>query len=84
MFAPLRRGEPVSPRAKVVAVLSTHTAGVTAAALADELLRARSVVGMKASVTKRIAELFDELQRVAQVERTPDGRYRTVRIRGPR
>jgi transcriptional regulatory protein LevR len=81
MFAPLRRGEPISPHAKVVAVLRTHAAGVTAAALAQELLQARSVVGMKAPVTKRIEELLDELQQAAQVERTPDGRYRVMKVR---
>jgi hypothetical protein len=79
MFAPLRRGEPISPHAKVVAVLKTHEAGVTAAALADELLQTGSVIGMRAPVTKRIGELLDELEQAARVERIPDGRYRVVR-----
>jgi hypothetical protein len=82
MFAPLRRGEPISPHAKVVAVLKTHAAGVTAAALADELLQTGSVIGMRAPVTKRIGELLDELEQAARVERIPDGRYRVVRARG--
>ena len=81
MFAPLRRGEPISPHAKVVAVLKTHAAGVTAAALADELLQTGSVIGMRAPVTKRIGELLDELEQAARVERIPDGRYRAVRAR---
>ena len=81
MFAPLRRGEPMSPHTKVVAVLKTHTAGVTAAALADELLRTGSVIGMRVPVTKRIGELLDELEQAARVERIPDGRYRVVRAR---
>jgi hypothetical protein len=79
MFAPLRHGEPISPQAKVVAVLKTHAAGVTAAALAYELLQTGSVVGMRAPVTKRIGELLDELEQAARVERIPDGRYRVVR-----
>lgn len=84
MFAPLRRGEPISPHAKVVAALKSHAGGVTAAALAAELLQTGSVIGMKAPVTKRIEALLDELEQAAQVERIPDGRYRAVRIRGPR
>jgi hypothetical protein len=36
---------------------------------------------MKAPVTKRIEELLDELQQAAQVERTPDGRYRVMKVR---
>ena len=81
MFAPLRRGEPISPQAKVVAILKAHAAGVTAAALADELLQSGSVIGMRAPVTKRIGELLDELEQAARVERIPDGRYRVVRAR---
>jgi hypothetical protein len=82
MFAPLRRGEPMSPHAKVVAVLKTHAAGVTAAALASELLRTGSAVGTLAPVTQRIEQLLDELEQVARVERIPDGRYRVVKARG--
>ncbi|MGH7335634.1 MAG: hypothetical protein ACREKS_23375 [Candidatus Rokuibacteriota bacterium] len=81
MFAPLRRGEPLSPHAKVVAVLKTHAVGVTAATLADELLQAGSVLGARAVVTKRIGELLDELAQEARVERVPDGRYRVVKGR---
>jgi hypothetical protein len=79
MFAPLRRGEPISPQAKVVAVLKTHAAGATAAALADELLQTGFVLGRKASVTKRIGELLDQLEEGARVERIPDGRYRVIK-----
>ncbi len=79
MFAPLRRGDPISPQAKVVAVLESHPVGVTAATLADELLRTRSVIGMRAPVTKRIGEMLDELEQAARVERIPDGRYRVVK-----
>lgn len=81
MFAPLRRGDSISPEAKVVAVLTAHPVGVTAAALADELLRTGSVLGTRAAVAKRIAELFDELERAARIERIPDGRYRAVKSR---
>jgi hypothetical protein len=81
MFAPLRRGEPISPEAKLVAVLKMHSAGATAATLADELLQTGSVVGMRALVTKRIGQLLDELEQTARVERIPDGRYRVARAR---
>jgi hypothetical protein len=81
MFAPLRRGDPISPQAKVMAVLEAHAVGVTAAALADELLRTRSVIGTRGPVTKRIGEMLDELEQAARVERIPDGRYRAVRAR---
>jgi hypothetical protein len=82
MFAPLRRGEPIAPDAKVVAVLKTHPVGVTAAALADELLRIGAVLGTRAAVVRRIGELLDELERTTRVERIPDGRYRAVKARG--
>jgi hypothetical protein len=82
MFAPLRRGEPISPQAKVVAVLKTHAAGATAATLADELLQTGFVIGMRIAVTKRIGELLDELEQGARVERIPDGRYRVITFRG--
>ena len=81
MFAPLRRGAPISPEAKLVAVLTMHAAGATAATLANDLLQAGSVVGMKAPVTRRIEELLDELEQAARVERIPDGRYRVVKAR---
>ena len=82
MFAPLRRGEPISPQAKVVAVLKTRAGGATAAALAAELLQTGFVVGMRMPVTKRIGELLDQLEQDARVERIPDGRYRVVASRG--
>jgi hypothetical protein len=81
MFAPLRRGEPITPQAKVVAVLKTHAAGFTVAALAAELLQTGSVVGTREPVTRRIGELLDELEQAARVERIPDGRYRATRGR---
>jgi predicted aconitase with swiveling domain len=81
MFAPLRRGEPVSIQAKVVAVLKTRAAGATVAALADELLQTGAAVGMRPSVRKRIGELLDQLEQDARVERIPDGRYRVVASR---
>ena len=81
MFAPLRRGEPVSPHGKVVDVLRAHAVGVTAAALTDELLRTGSVLGTRAAVAKRIGELLDELEQATRVERIPDGRYRVVKAR---
>jgi hypothetical protein len=81
MFAPLRRGDAISPEAKLVAVLKTHEAGATAAALANELLCAGLAVGAKAPVTKRVEQLLDDLEHAARVERIPDGRYRAVRSR---
>ena len=81
MFAPLRRGDAVSPEAKLVSVLRAHEAGATAAALANELLCAGLAVGSKAPVTKRVEELLGDLERAARVERIPDGRYRAVRSR---
>lgn len=81
MFAPLRRGDPISPHAKVVDVLRAHAVGVTPAALAEELLRTGSVLGTRAAVAKRIGELLDELEQAARVERIPDGRYRAVKAR---
>ena len=79
MFAPLFRGPARSPEAEVYAVLGAYDAGATAAALADGLIRSRLAVGLKASVTKRVAEMLDELERAQRIERIPDGRYRVVR-----
>ena len=81
MFAPLRRGDAISPEAKLVDVLSAHAAGATAAALANELLCAGLAVGGKTPVTKRVEQLLDDLEHAARVERIPDGRYRAVRSR---
>jgi hypothetical protein len=81
MFAPLRRGDGVSVEAQVLAILGQHQAGATPARLADELLTAGLAIGTRVPVTRRIAELLDELQQVAAVERVPDGRYRAVRAR---
>ena len=76
MFAPLRRGVPIPPESRVVALLGSHPAGATAAALADELLRVGSAVGTRAPVVRRVEALLDELEQHARVERIPDGRYR--------
>ena len=79
MFAPLRRGEAVSPEGKVLALLAGYEAGATAAALADALGFAGLAVGARAPVRKRVTELLDEMERAGRVERIPDGRYRAVR-----
>ena len=79
MFAPLRRAEAVSIEATLSAIISTHQAGLTAAALAAQLASARLTVGAKAAVTARVAELLDALEQAGTVERIPDGRYRVVR-----
>jgi hypothetical protein len=81
MFAPVFRGEARSPESQVCAVLGTCEAGATPARLADELLRLGLAVGLKTSVTKRIGQLLEDLERGARVERIPDGRYRVVKIR---
>ena len=81
MFAPLRRGDAISPEAKLVAVLRAHEVGATAATLANELLCAGLAVGAKAPVTKRVGEMLGDLEQAARVERIPDGRYRAVRTR---
>src|SRR5947207_2481349 len=79
MFAPLRRGEAVSPEGKLFALLAAYDAGATAAALADALATAGLAVGTRAPVRKRVAEILDEMEQAGRVERIPDGRYRTVR-----
>jgi hypothetical protein len=81
MFAPLFRGPARSPEAEVYAVLGASGAGATAAVLADGLLRSGLAVGLKVSVTKRVAELLDDLERAARIERIPDGRYRVVKAK---
>jgi hypothetical protein len=80
MFAPLRRVQ-ISPELKLVALLMRHQAGATAEVLAKDLASAGMVVGSRAPIVKRIGELLDDLERAGQVERIPDGRYRTVRGR---
>jgi hypothetical protein len=79
MFAPMFRGPARSPESEVYAALGGYDAGATAASVADGLLRSRLAVGLKASVTKRVAEMLDDLERAQRVERIPDGRYRVVR-----
>ena len=81
MFAPMFRGPARSPEAEVFDVLGACDAGATAATLADGLLRSGRAVGLKISVTRRVAELLDELERAARIERIPDGRYRVVKAR---
>lgn len=79
MFAPVFRGPARSPEAEVYAALGGYDAGATAAAVADGLLRARLAVGLKASVTKRVIEMLEDLERAQRIERIPDGRYRVIR-----
>ena len=79
MFAPLRRGELMSPEGKVFEFLAAYEVGATAAALADALGLAGLTVGARAPVRKRVAELLDEMDQAGRVERIPDGRYRAVR-----
>ncbi len=79
MFAPVFTGETRSLEAQLCAVLGEYQAGATAARLADELLRRGYALGLKAPVTKRIEGLLEDLERAAQVERIPDGRYRVVK-----
>ena len=81
MFAPLFRGPARSPEAEVYDVLGSCEAGATAATLADRLLRAGLAVGLKAPVTKRVAELLEDLERTSKIERIPDGRYRVLKVR---
>ena len=79
MFAPLWRGEPVSPEAKLFALLAAYEAGATAAVLADSLAVARLAVGGRTPLRQRVAQLLGEMEQAGRVERIPDGRYRTVR-----
>jgi hypothetical protein len=81
MFAPVFRGPARSPEAQVYDVLGACGAGATAAALADGLLRSGLAVGLKESVTRRVAELLEDLERAARIERIPDGRYRVVKAK---
>ena len=82
MFAPLWRGDAISPEAKLLSILKVHEAGATAAALANDLVCAGLAVGTKTPVAKRVGELLDDLERAGRVDRIPDGRYRVVRARG--
>lgn len=79
MFAPLRRGEAISPESKVVAVLAAHASAATPATIADRMLCGGLAVGTRGPVTKRIVEMLDHLEEMGKVERVPDGRYRAVR-----
>jgi hypothetical protein len=81
MFAPIFRGPARSPESEVYHILGDCEAGATAATLADGLLRSGLAVGLKASVTRRVAELLDDLERAARIERIPDGRYRVLKAR---
>lgn len=79
MFAPLWRGQALSPEAKLVAMLRIYEAGATVAGLSNELGCAGLAVGSRAALEKRVGELLDELEQGGGVERTPDGRYRATR-----
>ncbi len=79
MFAPVWRGAVRSPEGQVCAALRDCQPGATAAGLADKLLRSGLALGVKASVTKRVGELLEDLERAGRVERIPDGRFRVVR-----
>ena len=81
MFAPLWRGNAMSPGAKIVAMLTLHEASVTPSALAVELARSGMAVGTREHLVKRVGELLDELEQAGSVERIPDGRYRVVRAK---
>ena len=81
MFAPLRRGEALSPEAKLSAVMNTQAGGMTPTVLAEALGRAGVVVGGRESVMARITELLENMEQAGSVERIPDGRYRVVRDR---
>jgi len=83
MFAPMFRGSARSPESEVYAALDSCEVA-TAGTLADWLFRSGLAVGVKAPVTKRVAELLDDLERASRVERIPDGRYRVLRTRSTR
>ena len=81
MFAPIFRGAARSPEAEIYAFLGGYGAGATASSLADGLIRSGLAVGVKASVTKRITEFLEDMERATRIERIPDGRYRVVKVR---
>lgn len=84
MFAPLWRGNALTPAAKLVAMLTVHEASVTAISLAIELARSGMAVGTRDHLVKRVGELLDDLEQAGSVERIPDGRYRVVRAKAGR
>jgi hypothetical protein len=81
MFAPLRNREAMPVEAKLVAILSDYAAGAIAPLLAERLANAGLAVGTRGHITRRIGEILDTLEEAGKVERTPDGRYRAVRLR---
>jgi hypothetical protein len=81
MFAPLRHREGVSPEAKLFTILTGFEGGTIAANLADTLVRGGFATGTRMLVTRRVAELLENLEEAGRVERVPDGRYRTIRPR---
>jgi len=81
MFAPIFRGPARSPETEVCAALGTFGVGATAAVLAEGLVRSGVAIGSRDSVARRVAELLEDLERAARVERIPDGRYRLVKAR---
>jgi hypothetical protein len=83
MFAPLRHREPISPEAKLCAVLAAYEGGAMPGHLADALVHGGFAVGTRVLVTKRLGEMLEDLEQAGRVERIPDGRYRAVRSRRP-
>ena len=80
MFPPTTDAGP-SAKTKVYSVLSRHPAGLTAEALAHELLSRGLAVGEAALVTKRVVEILLDLEAARshpQVARVDHCRYRAV------
>jgi CheY-like chemotaxis protein len=80
MFPPTTEAG-LSAKSKIYSVLSRHPAGLTAEALAHELLSRGLAVGEVAVVTKRVAEIFQDLEAARshpQVVRVDHSHYRAV------
>jgi hypothetical protein len=80
MFAPLRHREAMSPESKLCVILGGYVSGAIPSALAESLVLGGLAVGTRSLVTKRVGEILDHLEQEGKVERTPDGRYRAVRV----
>jgi len=78
MFSPVYRDSGRSPETELCDALVGCGAGATAAGLADQLARRGRVIGTRAAVTRRVAELLEHLETESRVERIADGRYRVV------
>jgi hypothetical protein len=78
MFAPLRHRESITPEAKLCALLGSD-GGHIAEDLAESLVHGGFAVGTRALIVQRIGEMLEGLEEAGKVERTPDGRYRSVR-----